>query len=121
MMTFWVSLKKTKKPTQSRMRFDLEKLRNRDAPGTFQTTIGEKFALLIDLRDDDRGIDSMITTYNTAVTDQPVRYLRRNVAEKALNYQRCPPSLIKGGIWRRGGMDKKERKNTEEQRGPEES
>ena len=65
------------------MRFDLEKLRNRDAPGTFQTAIGEKFALLIDLRDDDRGIDSMITIYNTAVTDTASEILEKECRRKS--------------------------------------
>ena len=66
MMTFPVRLKKT---IQSRQRFNLEKLRNPDVAGTFQETIGGTFAHLINLRDDDINIDSMITTYNTAVTD----------------------------------------------------
>ena len=42
MMTFRVRLKKTKKPTRSRLRFDLEKLRKPDVAGTFQATIGGK-------------------------------------------------------------------------------
>ena len=37
--------------------------------GTFQATIVGKFAALINLTDDGIDIDSMITTYNTAVTD----------------------------------------------------
>ena len=69
MMTFPVRLKKTKMPIQSRQRFNLEKIRNPDVAGTFQETIGGTFAHLINLRDDDINIDSMITTYNTAVTD----------------------------------------------------
>ena len=36
--------------------------------GTFQAKIGGKFAPLINLRDGD--IDSMVTTYSTAVTDK---------------------------------------------------
>ena len=36
---------------------------------TFQATIGGKFAPLIGLREEDMDIDTMITTYNTAVTD----------------------------------------------------
>ena len=36
---------------------------------TFQATIGGKFAPLIGLSDEDMDMDSMITTYNTAVTD----------------------------------------------------
>lgn len=37
--------------------------------GTFQATIAGKFATLINLRDDDKDTDSMITIYNTVVTD----------------------------------------------------
>ena len=36
---------------------------------TFQATIGGKFAPLTRLRDEDMDIDTMITTYNTALTD----------------------------------------------------
>ena len=87
MMTFRVSLKKARKPNQPRLRFDLEKLRDPDVAGhfgTFQATIGGKFAPLIGLRDEDMDINSMITTYNTAVTDAASeRHLGRNVAGKS--------------------------------------
>ena len=66
MMTFRVRLKMARKP---RLRFGLEKLRNPDVACTFQATIGGKFAPLIGLSDEDMDIDTMITTYNTAVTD----------------------------------------------------
>ena len=69
MMTFRVRLKKARKPNQPRLRFDLEKLRDPDVTCTFQATIGGKFALLIGLSDEDMDMDTMITTYNTAVTD----------------------------------------------------
>ena len=36
---------------------------------TFQVTIGGKFAPLNGLSEEDMGMDTMITTYNTAVTD----------------------------------------------------
>ena len=36
---------------------------------TFQATIGGKFTPLIELSDEDMDMDTMITTYNTAVTD----------------------------------------------------
>ena len=68
-MTFRVRLKKARKPNQPRQRFDLEKLREPDVACTFQATIGGKFAPLIGLSDEDMDIDTMITTYNTAVTD----------------------------------------------------
>ena len=64
MMTFRVRLK-----NPPRLRFDLEKLRDPDVASTFQATIGGKFAPLIGLRNEDMDIDTMITTYNTAVTD----------------------------------------------------
>ena len=44
MMIFRVRLKKTKNPTQSRLRLDLETLRNPDVAETFQATIRRKFA-----------------------------------------------------------------------------
>ena len=69
MMTFQVRLKMARKPNQPRLRFDLEKLRNPDVACTFQATIGGKFAPLIGLSDEDMDMDTMITTYNTAVTD----------------------------------------------------
>ena len=71
MMTFRVPLKKARKPNQSRLRFDLEKPKDPDpdVARTFQATIGGKFAPLIGLRDEDMDIDTMITTYNTGVTD----------------------------------------------------
>ena len=69
MKIFRVHLKKTKKTIHSRLNFDLEKLRNPDVAGTFQQTIGEKFAPLINLKDDNTEIDSMLSTYNTALSD----------------------------------------------------
>ena len=67
MMTFQVHLKMARKPNQPRLRFDLEKLRNPDVACTFQATIGGTFAPLIGLSDED--MDTIITTYNTAMTD----------------------------------------------------
>ena len=70
MMTFGVCLKKARKPNQPILRFDLEKLRDPDVACTFQATIGGKFAPLIGLRDQDMNINTMITTYNTEVTNE---------------------------------------------------
>ena len=69
MMTFRVHLKKARKPNQPRLRFDLEKLRDPDVVCTFQATICGKFAPRNGLSDEDMDIDTMITTYNTEVTD----------------------------------------------------
>ena len=68
-MTFRVRLKKARKPNQQRLSFDLEKLRDPLVTCTFQATIDGKFAPLIGLSVEDMDIDTMITTYNTAVTD----------------------------------------------------
>ena len=69
MMTFQVRLKKARKPNQPRLRLDLEKLRDPDVACTFQATIGGRFAPLTGLSDEDMDMDTMITTYDTAVTD----------------------------------------------------
>ena len=47
----------------------IEELRDPDVACTFQATIGGKFAPLTGLSDEDLDMDTMITTYNTAVTD----------------------------------------------------
>ena len=69
MTTFRVHLKKVRKSNQPRLRFDLEKLRDPDVACTYQAVLCGKFTLLIGLRDEDMDINTMITTYNTAVTD----------------------------------------------------
>ena len=82
MITFRVRLKKTRKPNQPRLRFDLEKSREPDGACTFQATIGGKFAPLIGLRDDDMDVDTMITTNNTAMTDAACVILRKERRRK---------------------------------------
>ena len=69
MMTVRVRLKKARKPNQPRLRFDLEKLRDTDVACTFQAMMNGKYAALIRLKDEDMDINTMITTYNIAVTD----------------------------------------------------
>ena len=68
-MTFQVRLKKARKPNQPKLRFDHEKLKDPDVACTFQATIGGRFTPLIGLSDEDMDMDTMITTYNTAVTE----------------------------------------------------
>ena len=81
-MTFQVRLKKARKPNQPRLRFDLEKLRDPDVACTFQATIGGKFAPLIGLSDEDMDMDTMITTYSTAVTDVAIEILGKERHKK---------------------------------------
>ena len=49
---------------------------------TFQAMIGWKFATLIGLRDEDMDTDTMITTYNTAVTDAAREILGKELCRK---------------------------------------
>ena len=78
MMTF-----QARKPNQPRLRFDLEKLRDPDVACTFQATIDGKFAPLIGLSDEDMGVDTMITTYNTAMTDAASEILGKERRRKS--------------------------------------
>ena len=69
MMTFHLRLKRISKPKHTRLKFDLEKLKDRDVLETFQVMIGGKFAPLTIMDNEDTDLDSMITTFNTAVTE----------------------------------------------------
>ena len=48
----------------------------------FQATIGGKFAPLIGLSDEDMDIDTMVTTYNTSVTDSAIEMLGKEHPRK---------------------------------------
>ena len=69
MMTFCLRLKRISKPKHSRLKFDLEKLKDPNVLETFQAVIGWKFAPLTIMDNEDRYLDSMITTLNTAVIE----------------------------------------------------
>ena len=75
MMTFQTHLKNSKKPTQPRTRFDLEKLNDATVMSAFQATIGGRFAPLATLVDEDADLDSMVTHFNKAVTDTATELL----------------------------------------------
>ena len=49
---------------------------------TFQAIVGGRFAPLTIMSNEDTDTDSMITTFNTAVTEQPVRSLANIVRRK---------------------------------------
>ena len=65
MMTFQTRLKNSKKPTQPRIRFDLEKLNDPTVMSAFQAIIDGRFA----------NLDSMVTHFNKAVTDRAAELL----------------------------------------------
>ena len=69
MMTFRLRLKKISKPKHTRLKFDLEKLKDPNVLESFQVMIGGRFAPLTIMSNEDTDTDSMITTFNTAVTE----------------------------------------------------
>ena len=68
MVTFHLRLKRTSKPKHTRLKFDLKKLKVPSVLEIFHAMIGGKFAHLTIMNNDDADMDSMITTFNTAMT-----------------------------------------------------
>ena len=75
MMTFQTRLKNSKKPSQPRIRFDLEKLNDPKLMSAFRATIGGRCAPLATLVDEDADLDFMVTHFNKAVTDPAAELL----------------------------------------------
>ena len=69
MMTFRLHLKKVSKQGHTRIRFDLQKLKDPEVAETFKAMIREKFAPLTLLDSDDANIDDLINKFNVAVTE----------------------------------------------------
>ena len=76
---------------------------------TFQATIGGKFAPLIGLSDENMDMDTMITTYNTAVTDAASEILGKECSRNTKDVlDLCDE---------RRDLKKKDQKNTGKQTG----
>ena len=85
---------------------------------TFQATIVEKFASLIGLSDEDMDMDTMITTYNTAVTDAASEILGKERRRKKPWVTKDVLDLCdENRDLRRSGTKQKEQKNTGKQTG----
>ena len=69
MMTFRLHLRKVTKKGNTRIKFDLEKLKDPTIAVEFQAKIGGKFAPLTMIDVDNTDIDTMINTFNTAITE----------------------------------------------------
>ena len=87
MMTFCLRLKKKiekkiSKPKHTRLKFDLEKLRDPNMLESFKAMIGGRFAPLTIMSNEDTDIDSMITTFNTAVTETASQILGKHRQKK---------------------------------------
>ena len=88
MMTFCLHLKKISKPKHTRLKFDLEKLKDPNMLETFQAMIGGRFAPLTIMSSEDIHTDSMITTFNTAVTETASEILGKH-RQKKKNLDHC--------------------------------
>ena len=67
MMTFKLHLKRVKKVGHTRIKFDLEKLKDPEVAEAFHAMIGGKFAALTILDADGTYMETLINTFNTAV------------------------------------------------------
>ena len=74
-MTFQTRLNNSRKPTQPRITFHLEKLNDPTVMSAFRATIGSRFAPLATLVDKDADLDFMATHFNKAVTDTAAEFL----------------------------------------------
>ena len=70
------------KPKHTRLKFYLEKLKDPNVLETFQALIGGRFAPLTIMSNEDTDIDSMITTFNTAVTETASEILGKHRQKK---------------------------------------
>ena len=75
MMSFRLHLKKMKKQDHTRIKFDLEKLKDPNVAEVFEAQIGGKFAPLLLLDADGTGIDNLTDMFNTAVTETAMEVL----------------------------------------------
>ena len=88
MMTFHLRLKRISKPKHTKLKFDLEKLKDPNVLGTFQAMIGRKFAPLTTMDNEDTDLESMITTLNTAVIETASEILGKH-RQKKKNLGHC--------------------------------
>ena len=82
MMTFRLRLKKTSKPKHTRLKFDLEKLKDPNMLETFQAMIGVQFAPLTIMKIENTDLDSVIATFNTVVTETAREVLGKHRQKK---------------------------------------
>ena len=82
MMSFRLRLKTIKMQGSTRVAFDLEKLKDPQVADTFQAMIGGKFAPLTLLDVDDTEMDTLVNTFNKAMTESASKILGKRRAVK---------------------------------------
>ena len=84
MMSFWLHLKKIKMQGPTRVKFNLEKLKDPQISDAFRAMIGGKFAPLTLLGADDTEVDSFLDAFNVAMTETASEILGKRRAVKIL-------------------------------------
>ena len=83
MMSFRLRLKEIKMQGPTRIKFDLEKLNDRQVADAFQAMIGGKFAPLTLLNADDTEVDALVNSFNKALTESASEILgKRRAVER---------------------------------------
>ena len=82
MNTLHLRLKRSSKSNHTRLKFDIKKLKDPKLLETFQAMIGGKFASLTIMNNEDPDMDSIITTFNTAVTETASEILGKHRQKK---------------------------------------
>ena len=82
MKTFRLRLKRISKPKDTRLKSDREKLKDPNVLETLKAMIGGRFAPLTIKSNEDTDIESMITTFNTAVTETASKILGKHRQKK---------------------------------------
>ena len=82
MMTFHLCLERISKPKHTRLKFDLEKLKDPNVLETFQAMMGGKSAPLSIMSNEATDKDPMVTTFNTAVTETASTILGKHCQKK---------------------------------------
>ena len=72
MITVHLRPKESACAKHTRLKFDLEKLKYPNVLETFQAVIGVKFSPLTIINNEDTDLDSMITMFNTAMTETKI-------------------------------------------------
>ena len=110
MMIFHFRLKRTSKPKHTRLKLDLGKLKDSNVLETFHGMIGEKFAPLTIMNSENTDMDSMITTFNVAVTETASKTpgKHRQMKKKTGSLQKFLICATKGENWERKDSNLKE-------------
>ena len=82
MMTIHLRLKRISKPKHTRLRFDLKKLKDPHVLEAFKAMIGREFASLTIVNNEDTDMGSMITTFNTEVTETASEILGKHLQKR---------------------------------------